>query len=57
MINGIPKIAMPPNEPIRSYAPGTNEREALKKELLRLSGRKFDIPCHTCRGRRAQPYS
>jgi 1-pyrroline-5-carboxylate dehydrogenase len=45
MINGIPKIAMPPNEPIISYAPGTKERAALKKELNRLSRRKFDIPC------------
>ncbi len=45
MINGIPKIDMPKNEPILSYAPGTKEREELKKKLGELLRKKINIPC------------
>jgi 1-pyrroline-5-carboxylate dehydrogenase len=45
MINGIPKIDMPDNEPVIPYAPGTPQKSALKKKLLQLGSRKIDIPC------------
>ncbi len=45
MIQGIPKIEMPKNEPVLSYAPGSAEKAALKVELARLSKKKIDIPC------------
>ena len=45
MINGIPKIDMPANEPILSYAPGTKERDELKAKLYQLGRKKIDIPC------------
>ena len=32
------------NEPIRSYAPGTPEREELRVRLAQLAGEKIDIP-------------
>lgn len=35
---------MPVNEPVHSYAPGTAEREALKKALKELKSQKADIP-------------
>ncbi len=34
----------PRNEPIRSYAPGTPERESLKKKLDELANQQIDIP-------------
>jgi 1-pyrroline-5-carboxylate dehydrogenase len=36
--------ALPVNEPVLTYAPGTSEREALKKTLKELKGQKMDIP-------------
>ena len=45
MIQGIPKIEMPENEPVLSYAPGSAEKRKLKAELARLAKRKIDIPC------------
>jgi len=45
MIQGIPKIDMPENEPVLGHAPGSKERAELKKELARLADRKLDIPC------------
>ncbi|MFH1278466.1 MAG: L-glutamate gamma-semialdehyde dehydrogenase [Candidatus Eisenbacteria bacterium] len=45
MIQGIPKIELPKNEPVLSYAPGSKERDELKRELSRLSSKKIDIPC------------
>ncbi|UCF05523.1 MAG: aldehyde dehydrogenase family protein, partial [bacterium] len=45
MINGIPKIDMPVNEPVYPYAPGTKEREELKAKLVQFARRKIDIPC------------
>jgi 1-pyrroline-5-carboxylate dehydrogenase len=33
------------NEPIRSYAPGSAERESLQKALVELSGQRIDLTC------------
>ncbi|MBN1825944.1 MAG: L-glutamate gamma-semialdehyde dehydrogenase [Candidatus Eisenbacteria bacterium] len=45
MIQGIPKIEMPKNEPVLGYAPGSKEKKELKAEYARLSKKKIDIPC------------
>ncbi len=37
-------VPIPDNEPVLSYAPGTPERESLKKKLDELAGQKIDIP-------------
>ncbi len=37
---------MPPNEPVLSYAPGTKERENLKKALKELKSKKIDVPMY-----------
>jgi len=42
-MNGTSNIPIPVNDPIRSYAPGTPERAALKAELKRLSGTVTEI--------------
>jgi 1-pyrroline-5-carboxylate dehydrogenase len=36
--------ALPVNEPVLTYAPGSTEREALKKTLKELKSQKADIP-------------
>jgi 1-pyrroline-5-carboxylate dehydrogenase len=38
------RIPIPVNEPIRSYAPGTGERQALKSKLTAMSAEKIEIP-------------
>src|SRR5205823_14138718 len=38
------RVPSPINEPIRSYAPGSNERQALKKKLAAMSAEKIEIP-------------
>src|SRR5436853_7245233 len=38
------RIPPPVNEPTRSYAPGTPERQALKQKLAAMSAEKIDIP-------------
>ena len=45
MISGIPKIELPKNEPVLSYAPGSRERADLNAEMTRLSKKQIDIPC------------
>jgi 1-pyrroline-5-carboxylate dehydrogenase len=45
MINGIPKIDMPDNEPVLPYGPGSREKEELKRRLRQLADKKIDIPC------------
>ena len=45
MITGIPKYKMPDNEPIKSYAPGSEEKKELKAKLKELSRKKIEIPC------------
>src|SRR5687768_11271236 len=37
---------MPVNEPVHSYAPGTPEREALKKALKEMKKEAIDIPMY-----------
>ncbi len=43
-MNGITTVPAPVNEPVRSYAPGTPERDELKAELEAQAGRVVDIP-------------
>src|SRR5919197_3630268 len=43
-MNAIPKIPVPANEPVLSYAPSTPERVEVKKALKDLSSRQADIP-------------
>jgi 1-pyrroline-5-carboxylate dehydrogenase len=38
------RVPIPINEPIRSYAPGTSERQALKNKLAAMSAEKIEIP-------------
>ncbi|MBN2384594.1 L-glutamate gamma-semialdehyde dehydrogenase [bacterium] len=42
--NAIFTLTRPENEPVLSYAPGTHERETLKKELVRQSSQQIEIP-------------
>jgi 1-pyrroline-5-carboxylate dehydrogenase len=42
--NGRRHIPPPINEPIRSYAPGSPERESLKTRLKQMAGERIDIP-------------
>ena len=44
MSNAKFNIPTPPNEPLRSYAPGTPERSALKARLEELQSQEIDIP-------------
>ena len=44
MSNAIFKVPEPVNEPIKSYAPGSQEKASLKKKLAELQSRSFDIP-------------
>lgn len=37
---------LPANEPVLSYAPGTKERELLKKALKELKSKKTDVPMY-----------
>ncbi|MBI2150707.1 MAG: aldehyde dehydrogenase family protein, partial [Acidobacteria bacterium] len=38
------RVPIPINEPVRAYAPGTGERQSLKKKLAAMSGETIDIP-------------
>jgi 1-pyrroline-5-carboxylate dehydrogenase len=40
----IPKVPVPVNDPVRSYAPGTPERASLQAKLSELSSTKIDMP-------------
>ncbi len=44
MSNAYFKVPVPKNEPVYSYAPGTPEREALKKELENLKSQEIEVP-------------
>ena len=46
MHNAYFHFAEPKNEPVLSYAPGTPEREALKKALKELKSKQRDIPMY-----------
>ncbi len=43
-MNGIIKIPTPSNEPLYSYAPGTPERYALKKQMDKMLREEIEIP-------------
>src|SRR5438128_3247472 len=38
------RVPIPINEPVRSYAPGTAERQALKQKIGAMSAEKIEIP-------------
>jgi 1-pyrroline-5-carboxylate dehydrogenase len=42
--NGNRRVPTPVNEPVKSYAPGSPERAALKARLASMAGEKIDIP-------------
>ncbi|HSX21249.1 MAG TPA: aldehyde dehydrogenase family protein, partial [Gaiellaceae bacterium] len=42
--HGIFKTPEPYNEPIRSYAPGSPEREEIRSRLIELESQQLDIP-------------
>ena len=43
--HGIFRPPAPQNEPVRSYAPGTPERQELRQRLSEMQGQRLDIPC------------
>ena len=43
-MNGIIKVPTPFNEPIFSFAPGSPEKKALKKQLEKMLGEEIEIP-------------
>lgn len=43
-MSGDIQVPIPINEPVRSYAPGTRERESLKHKLEELSSGEIEIP-------------
>jgi 1-pyrroline-5-carboxylate dehydrogenase len=44
MANAIFNFSLPANEDVKSYAPGTPEREALKQKIKEMQNRQIDIP-------------
>ena len=44
VFNGHRRVPAPVNDPIRSYAPGSPERAALKARLAAMAGETIDIP-------------
>lgn len=46
MHNAYFHFAAPVNEPVYSYAPGSPERDALKKQLAAFKAQEFDIPMY-----------
>jgi len=42
--NGNRRVPTPVNEPVKSYAPGSPERESLKARLKSMAGERADIP-------------
>ncbi|NPA37445.1 MAG: L-glutamate gamma-semialdehyde dehydrogenase [Chlorobi bacterium] len=46
MPNGFFKVPVAKNEPVLSYAPGTKEREELKKQLEEFRSMEMDIPMY-----------
>lgn len=46
MTAGFFRVPYPENEPVRSYAPGTRDREELKKAIQELRSKEVDIPMY-----------
>jgi len=44
MLNSIPKVPAPHNEPVLAYGPGSSEKKALKRTLESMSKTPVDIP-------------
>jgi len=44
MPNSVVMVPVPDNDPIRSYAPGTPERTAVKEKIKELKSQVLDIP-------------
>ncbi|MCL6495466.1 MAG: L-glutamate gamma-semialdehyde dehydrogenase [Ignavibacterium sp.] len=44
MSNAYFKVPLPANEPVKSYKPGSPEREELKKKIAELKSRQIEIP-------------
>ena len=44
MTNGITPVPPPRNEPVRSYAPGTPERDPLEQSLQQMLSESIEIP-------------
>ena len=42
--HGIFRVPEPQNEPVRSYAPGTLEREEVRVRLTEMESQQLDIP-------------
>ena len=43
--HGIFRPPSPYNEPVRSYAPGSPERDELQRRLQQMQGERIEIPC------------
>lgn len=43
-MNGIIRVPCPSNEPVKSYAPGTPEKDALKAQLKTMLSEEIEIP-------------
>ncbi|EHR52543.1 delta-1-pyrroline-5-carboxylate dehydrogenase, group 1 [Saccharomonospora marina XMU15] len=52
-MDAVTTVPTPVNEPVRSYAPGTPERESLRRRLAELEGDKHELT-QTIAGRRRQ---
>src|SRR5579872_6839144 len=44
MSNAILPLAVPVNEPVRSYAPGSPEKKSLKQRLKEMASERIEIP-------------
>ena len=44
MANGVVHVPEPVNEPVRSYAPGSAEKESLKRKLDEMLSEQIEIP-------------
>lgn len=44
MYNGILRVPTPVNEPVLSYAPGSPERDSIKRRLAAMNGETIDVP-------------
>ena len=46
MLNSIPKVPQPHNEPVLGYGPGSPEKKALKRALETMAKTPTDIPLY-----------
>ena len=44
MNNWLCKVPVPSNEPLKTYAPGSQEKKELRAKLRELQGDQLDIP-------------